>query len=88
MPNDRPYTTSYFMAIVMFVLSVIIFEIVAVEMPMTKTLTFVMSQGQMLLTQSKGYMRLLLLAIAMFVLFVTVCEIITYERPEVLVSNL
>ena len=57
-PIERPYATSYLLAIALFALSVIVCEILTVEMRMTLTLTSRMGQDQMQICHSKGHMRL------------------------------
>ena len=59
----------------MIALSLTVQEIFTIEMCMTLTLTYKMSQGQMQICQSKGHLRLSVLAIATFAPSVTVCEI-------------
>ena len=46
MPIESPFVTSYLMAIVMFVPSVIISDIFAIELCMTSTLSARIGQGQ------------------------------------------
>ena len=76
MPIDTLYMTLY-MIIVICVLSVTIYEMFAIKMCMTWTLTFRMEQSKMLICKSKAriIMTSYLMLIAMFVLSLITWEI-------------
>ena len=72
------------MVIVMFVISITVYEISAVKIYMTLTLTFRMDKDQVkiLLCKLNAVMQLPALVIVKFSQSVPVCEIITFELPQ------
>ena len=82
MSIERQFIALHLMALLMFALSVSVYEIFGIELCTTLILTFKKGQGQMKLYQSKTNRRLLVVAIVMFFLPVTVYEIMAFNLSK------